>query len=362
MSRLNRMLAGVRVVDLTSYLPGPLATLLLADLGADVTKVEPPAGDPVRTLGPSDAAGRPVYYDAISAGKRSIALDLKAADGRDAFLALADAADVVIESFRPDVMPRLGLASATLRRRNPRLIYVSLSGYGRDGPHADEPGHDVNYLARAGALAANGAGGRPALIQPQLADCLGGLFGLTTLVAALFARERDGRGADIDIALADVVMPLQVFALAELGATGRSPQRERELLNGGAAYYRIYTTRDGAEVTLGAIEPKFWAAFCDAAGHPAWIARQAEPLPQVALIADVARFFAAHTLAECRARFERAQCCWTDMPTLADAVTSDYVRSRGLVRRAARGDAWHALYPARVDGEAPADRTPHADD
>src|SRR5207344_104147 len=121
---LNRFLGGVRVVDLTSYLPGPLATLLLADLGATVIKVEPPQGDAVRTLGPRDGAGRPAYYEAISAGKQSVTLDLKSAAGRAQFLALADSADVVIESFRPDVMPRLGLASSTLRERNPRLVYV----------------------------------------------------------------------------------------------------------------------------------------------------------------------------------------------------------------------------------------------
>ncbi|MEO5765130.1 MAG: CoA transferase, partial [Casimicrobiaceae bacterium] len=240
MSRLNQFLDGVRVVDLTSYLPGPLATLLLADLGATVIKVEPPQGDPVRTLGPRDRDGRPAYYEAICAGKESITLDLKSVEGRAQFLRLADAADVVIESFRPDVMPRLGLAPALLRERNPRLVYVSLSGYGRAGRQARDAGHDVNYLAGAGALAGNGAVGHASIFAPPVADCLGSMFGLATLLAALYARERDGRGADIDIALADVVMPLQTFALAELSATGRAPARERDLLNGGAAFYRIY--------------------------------------------------------------------------------------------------------------------------
>ena len=347
----------MRVVDLTSYLPGPLATLLLADLGATVIKVEPLQGDAVRTLGPRDGAGRPAYYEAISAGKQSVTLDLKSHDGRAAFLALADGADVVIESFRPDVMPRLGLASSLLRERNPRLVYVSITGYGRAGPNARDAGHDVNYLASAGALTGNGAGGRAAIFAPPIADCLGSMFGLSTLLAALYARERDGRGADIDIALADVVMPLQTFSLAEMGVTGRPPARERDLLNGGAAFYRIYVTADGAEVALGAIEPKFWAAFCDAAGYPEWIARQRDPLPQTSLIDEVTRYFASTSIADCRERFVPADCCWSELVTLDAAVASERMRARGLVRRDP-GGAWQALYPAWVDGEPPLSRKP----
>ncbi|MET0442088.1 MAG: CoA transferase [Casimicrobiaceae bacterium] len=357
MSRLNRFLEGVRVVDLTSYLPGPLATLLLADLGATVIKVEPPQGDAVRTLGPSDGDGRPAYYEAISAGKQSVTLDLKSHDGRAAFLVLADGADVVIESFRPDVMPRLGLASSLLRERNPRLVYVSITGYGRAGPNARDAGHDVNYLANAGALTGNGAGGRAAIFAPPIADCLGSMFGLSTLLAALYARERDGRGADIDIALADVVMPLQTFSLAEMGVTGCPPARERDMLNGGAAFYRIYVTADGAEVALGAIEPKFWAAFCDAAGHPEWIARQRDPLPQTSLIDEVSRYFASTSIADCRERFVPADCCWGELVTLDAAVASERMRARRLVRRDPAG-AWQALYPAWVDGEPPLLRKP----
>ncbi len=358
MSRLNHFLAGVRVVDLTSYLPGPLATLLLADLGATVTKVESPQGDALRTLGPRDRDGRPAYYEAISAGKQSIVLDLKTEAGRARFLALADAADVVIESFRPDVMPRLGLAPSTLRARNPRLVCVSISGYGRAGTHAGAAGHDVNYLAAAGALAGNGAAGRVQPFAPPLADCLGSMFALSTLLAALYARERDGRGADIDLALADVVMPLQTFALAELSATGRAPTREADLLNGGAAFYRIYTTADGVDVALGAIEPAFWAAFCHAAGHPEWIARQRDPLPQSALIEEVARCFAALPIAECRRRFVRADCCFTELVALDAAVDGNRVRERALVRRDAPDRPWQALYPAWVDGEPPESRKP----
>jgi crotonobetainyl-CoA:carnitine CoA-transferase CaiB-like acyl-CoA transferase len=357
MSRLNRFLDGVRIVDLTSYFPGPLATLLLADLGATVIKVEPPQGDAVRTLGPRDAEGRPAYYEAMSAGKQCVTLDLKSHEGRAAFLALSDGADVVIESFRPDVMPRLGLASSLLRERNPRLVYVSISGYGRTGPQAGDAGHDVNYLASAGALTGNGAGDSAAIFAPPIADCLGSMFGMSTLLAALYARERDGRGADIDIALADVVMPLQTFALAEMGASGSAPARERDLLNGGAAFYRIYVTSDGAEVALGAIEPKFWAAFCDAADHPEWTARHGELLPQTSLIDEVTRYFAATSIADCRKRFAPADCCWCELVALDAAVASERMRARRLVRRDSAG-AWQALYPAWVDGEPPLLRKP----
>lgn len=268
MSRLNRFVSGIRVLDLTRHLPGPLATLLLADMGAEILKIEGPAGDEIKSLGPRDAAGHSLYYEAISAGKRTLALDLKAPADRERFLALVDTADVLIESFRPDVMPRLGLASRTLRARNPRLIYASLSGYGRDGPLASAAGHDANYLAYAGALAGNGTVQESSLFYPPIADCLGSMFGLATILGALYARERDGHGCDIDIALADVIMPLQVFSLAELGATGKQPSRGADLLNGGWACYRIYATRDGREIALGAVEPKFWRAFCERASRP----------------------------------------------------------------------------------------------
>ena len=354
MSALNTWLQGVRVLDLSSYLPGPLATLFLADFGAEVVKIEAPRGDELRNLGPRDAQGRPIYYDAVNGGKTVRRMDLKDARVREDFLRLVDAADVLVETFRPGVMARLSLGYATLAARNPRLVYCSINGYGIGSALEQTAGHDVNYLALAGVLERNGDTA-PVCFEPPVADTTGSLYAVIAILGALRGRERTGRGCLIDLALADVAQPLQAFQVADFGARGASPSRNASYLNGGAAYYRIYATRDSRHVALGAIEPKFWKNFCDAAAHPAWAARQGEPLPQTVLARDVAAFLATLTLDECVARFTKADCCLAPVLTLGEALASAHVRERGLVRRADDGTL-QALFPARVDGAAPAPR------
>ena len=356
MSALNSWLAGIRVLDLSQYLPGPLATLFLADFGADVLKIEPPRGDEMRNLGPRDGTGRPLFYESVNGGKSVRRMDLKDPHAREAFLQLVDTADVLLETFRPGVMARLDLDYATLAARNPGLVYCSLSGYGVGGPLEQAAGHDANYLAQAGILDRNGDQA-PVYFDPPVADTTGSLFAVIAILGALRGRDRTGKGGEIDIGLADVAQPLQIFQVADYGARGHSPARNETYLNGGAAYYRIYATGDGRHVALGAIEDKFWRRFCEAAEHPEWIARANEPLPQHALIGDLAAYFATLTLAECNARFARADCCLAPILTVGEALESEHVRHRGLVRRAPAGDL-QALFPARVDGEAPATRTP----
>jgi crotonobetainyl-CoA:carnitine CoA-transferase CaiB-like acyl-CoA transferase len=359
MSALNGWLTGTRVLDLSSYLPGPLATLFLADFGADVLKVEAPRGDELHNLGPRDAQGRPIYYPSVNAGKSVRRMDLKDAAVRGDFLRLVDEADVLLETFRPGVMARLSLDYPTLSARNPRLVYCSINGYGVGSTLEPAAGHDINYLALAGVLERNGAAS-PVNFDPPVADTAGSLFAVIAILGALRGRERSGHGCMIDIALADVAQPLQAFRVADYGARGRSPSRNEAELNGGAAYYRVYATRDVGHVALGAIEPKFWTSFCNAAGHPEWGARHSEALPQHALTRDVAAFFAGVTLDECIARFAAADCCLTPVLTVAEALQSGHVRERGLVRRGAGGDL-QALFPARVDGEPPALRSPVRD-
>jgi alpha-methylacyl-CoA racemase len=356
MSALNGWLAGVRVLDLSQYLPGPLATLFLADFGADVLKIEPPRGDEMRNLGPRDAEGRPIFYEAVNGGKVVRRMDLKDPSARDEFLGLVDAADVLLETFRPGVMARLGLEYATLADRNPRLVYCSLSGYGIGSTLEQAAGHDANYLALAGVLERNGDA-TPMYFDPPIADTTGSLFAVIAILGALRCRERTGHGSLIDIALADVVQPLQMFQVADYGARGFSPSRNATYLNGGAAYYRIYATGDARHVALGAIESKFWKSFCVTAGHPEWVARQAEPLPQRDLTRDIAAFFATLTLDECVARFAKVDCCLAPVLSTGEALASAHVRERGLVRRGTAGDL-QALFPARVDGEPPATRPP----
>ena len=357
-SRLQGFLAGTRVLDLSRHLPGPLATLLLADMGAEVTKVESPEGDELRSIGPRGADGRPLFFDAINAGKRSIRLDLKRDEGKAKLRTLAAAADVLVESFRPGVMARLGLSAESLRAANPGLIVIAMSGYGQDGPLRDTAGHDANYLAANGILSSSSAAARMTYPFPPIADCTASMFAVSSILGALIARGRDGLGCEIDLALADVVMPFQIFGLAALGATGHVPRPETELLNGGWACYRPYQTRDRRDVTLGAIEPRFWNAFCRASERPDWIARHDEPLPQRALIAELDTHFAALSLDQCVARYAKADCCFMPVLDLQQAVDSDYMRERGLVRRHPAMNLFEAAYPVCVDGQRPALRRP----
>ena len=352
-SRLGLFARGVRVLDLSAFLPGPLASLLLADMGAEVLKIEPPAGDAMIGLGPRDSAGNPVFYEAVNASKTVRRMDLKHPAERAAFLELVRGFDVLIEGFRPGVMARLGLGYPVLRAINPGLILCSLSGYGAAGPMAMAAGHDANYLAGSGVMHRNGS--PPAFYDPPLADVSGSLFGVIAILGALRARDADGLGCEIDIGLGDTPMPLQLFQIAEHGATGAVPQPRATYLNGGAAYYQVYGTADGRHVALGAIEPKFWAAFCTAAGRPDWIARQTEPLPQASLIQDVAALLDTLPLDACVARFGPADCCLTPVLDLGEAIASPHHRGRGLVRTAADGTL-QALFPARVDGTPPASR------
>jgi crotonobetainyl-CoA:carnitine CoA-transferase CaiB-like acyl-CoA transferase len=351
-SRLGGFLAGVRVLDLSRHLPGPLATLLLADMGATVTKVEPPAGDELRQIGPVGPDGVSHAFRAVNAGKTTRRIDLKSPSGRAELLALAAEADVLVESFRPGTMERLGVDPATLRAAHPRLIYCAMSGFGRDGPDRDRAGHDLTYLALNGMLDAIGASG---VAYPPPADTSGALFAAIAILGALLGRAKDGQGCMIDLALADAPMPLLLFSLAELAASGARLGGPAGVLGGGAAYNAVYRTADDRQVVLAAIEPVFWAAFCGAAGRPDWLRRQADPLPQAALRAELAGMFAAMRLDDAVARFGPADCCFAPVVPLADAVRSPQALARALLPTGADGVV-QALFPAVVDGRAPRPR------
>ena len=351
-SPLHGFLSGIKVVDLSLYLPGPLASLMLADMGAEVLKIEPPGGDDMQTLGPRGPAGEALFYEAVNAGKTARRLNLKTDEGRAALLAETDRADIFIEGFRPGVLARLGLDTAMLRTRNPRLITCSISGYGAAGPSAQLAGHDANYMAATGILHRNGS--PPRVFDPPVADVTGSLFAAVAILGALQGRARSGQGCHIDLGLADVPMMLQLFELAGLRARGHSPAPDSTYLNGGAAYYRVYATADRRHVVLGAIERKFWAAFCNAAGRPQWIDRHGEALPQHALIADVASLLGGLTLAECAARFGAADCCFSPVLDLNEAAASPHHAQRGLVPEVS--GSLQALFPAWIDGNRPSPR------
>ena len=351
MTTVQTFLAGVKVVDLSHYIPGPFASLMLADMGAEVVKIEPPSGDGMQSLGPRDSEGRPIFYQALNASKSLRRLDLKTDSGRAALLDELVTADILIEGFRPGVMGRLGLDYETLRRHRPGLIYCSISGYGPAGPLAHAAAHDGNYLADSGTMHRNGAG-HPIFFDPPVADMSGALFAVIAILAALNGRRETGVGVHIELGLADALMPLQMLQIADWAINGTVPGPRSTYLNGGAAYYQVYATADARHVMLGAVERKFWSAFCAAAGHPEWIARQSEPIPQHRLTADVASFFAALTLEQATARFDGVDCCFSPVLDLGEALTSPQVVERGLVQGA------QALFPAKFDGQTTAARAP----
>jgi len=320
-------LSGVRVVDLTRLLPGPLATRHLAELGAEVIKIEGPADqgqdDGTRHMGRTAddvSAGRPsLVFRLLNAGKQLQQLDLRDASGRDAVLAMAREADVLIEGFRPGVMQRLGLGWDVLHAANPRLVVCAISGYGQQGPWSERAGHDINYIAMAGVLEQIATvDGEIALPNFQIGDLLGGTqAALAGVLAALVGAQRTGRGRFVDISMAHEVLRHHVLAAATLQATGRVPSPGRDLLSGGAPCYGVYRTADGRHLAVGALEHKFWQRLCEALGRPAWAehhwSRGEAPggAKAMALRAELAALFVAQPLAHWLALLEPADCCVT---------------------------------------------------
>ncbi len=266
---LARALRGIRVLDLSRLLPGPFLTMILADLGADVVKVEEPRrGDYMRDFPPrgDGASGR---YLSVNRNKRSVAMDLKDDRERERFLRMAGRADVVVESFRPGVMDRLGVGWDALSERSERVILCSISGYGQTGPYRDRAGHDINYLALAGVLGMSGQDpdGPPALAGVQIADLGGGaMWGALAVLAALIDRDRTGRGAHLDISMTEGALAMLAGEFGILGAEPSPPARGTGLLNGGAARYGVYRTSDGGYLSVGALEPQFLGRLAEAAG------------------------------------------------------------------------------------------------
>ena len=253
-------LEGIRVLDLSRLLPGPWCSMVLADLGADVIKVEEPnIGDYIRWF-PPRLGDQSAMFVNLNRNKRSITLNLRAAQGRDAFRRLAEKADVVLEGFRPGVMDRLGLGYAQLSALNPRLIYCSLTGYGQDGPYADRVGHDINYIGYAGVLGITGhRGGPPVVPGVQIADIGGGgMLATIGILAALMARERTGRGQFVDISMLDGVVSWLVLLGSAYFASGQQVRRGELLLSGAIPGYQVYETKDGKYLAAGALEEKFW--------------------------------------------------------------------------------------------------------
>jgi crotonobetainyl-CoA:carnitine CoA-transferase CaiB-like acyl-CoA transferase len=347
-------LAGVRVLDLSRLLPGPMCTLYLADLGADVVKIEDTdAGDYARGLD-APAGSTSAFYRAVNRGKRSVALDLKQDEGRDAFMCLARGANVMLESFRPGVVRALGVDYDAVARVNPAIVYCSLTGYGQDGPRAAMAGHDINYLGYAGVLDQTGVhGGPPALCNVQVADLLGGAASAAiAILAALVGASRSGRGRYIDVAMADASLAHNVFALHALEQRGTPPVRGADLLTGGVPCYGVYATADARFVAVGALEHKFWSALCNALGRPDLVEGRLARGDEGARVRDALQaVFVTATRDEWTARLAGVDCCVTPVLDIAEAMRDAQFSAREMVGR--RSDGTREIAPPfRMSGHA----------
>ena len=334
------VLEGVRVLDLSRLLPGGYATLVMADLGAQVDKLEDPrGGDYLRALGP-ELADVSAFFYALNRNKRSLALDLKRPEGIAAVRRLVRHYDVVVESFRPGVMDKLGLSWEVLSGENPRLVYCAISGFGQTGPDRLRSGHDIGYIARAGLLGYGGdPEGWPALPGGQVADVGGGsLFAVVGILAALYERERTGRGRLVDVSMTEGAMAfihMQLGARLAAGAAAVPLRRGAELLNGGAACYGVYRTRDGRYLAVGALEPKFFAGLCEAIGRPDLVdAGQDTGEAAARARSEIAAAIGARPLHEWIERFRSIDVCVEPVLEGVELEEDPQHRARGLFVRA----------------------------
>lgn len=324
------------MLDLSRHLPGPFLTRVLADLGADVVKVESPEGDPVRLTPPFVGAASAPFV-ALNHSKRAIAIDLKAEGGAELLRALAARADVVVESFRPGVLDRLGVGYAALSAVNPRLVLCSISGYGQEGPLHDAPGHDLGYLARCGALDLFGpAGAAPQVPGLQIADLGGGaLPAAVGVLAALHETQRTGKGRHLDVSMSRGVLALAGMEAARRGAGWIEP-RGQGALTGGLPCYRVYGTRDGRYMALAALEPKFFNDFCARAGCPELADRGLAVGEEGAeVMRQLERVFSERTQAEWIELLAGGESCCEPVRTLEEALADPAFA--GAVGRSAEG-------------------------
>jgi crotonobetainyl-CoA:carnitine CoA-transferase CaiB-like acyl-CoA transferase len=333
-------LDGVRVLDLTRLLPGAYCSLLLADMGADVVKVEPPgAGDYMRWYPPL-IDGQSVLFNALNRNKRSLVINLKSEAGRDLFKEMVREADVVVEGNRPGVMERLGLGWPVLREINPRLVMCAITGYGQTGPWAQRAGHDLNYMAVAGALSLNArAGEAPHPLAVQVADIGGGGQGAAlAILGALLEVARGGSGRFLDVSMTDGAFTWLAVPLSQVRAEGQTIPRGQHRLTGRYACYGVYECADGRFMSVGALEPKFWRALCEALERPDLIEQQyIEGEAQERLRSELTSLFAGRPRAEWEERLAGLEVCCEPVLELDEVARHPQIESRQLVRESPFG-------------------------
>ncbi|MEO1687998.1 MAG: CoA transferase [Pseudomonadota bacterium] len=326
-------LSGVRVLDLSMFLPGPHLTMMMADHGADVIKVEPPSGEPVRELGYRAPDGASVWFRNTHRGKRSVVLDLKTDAGREALLTLAETADVFVEAFRPGVVDRLGVGPQAVRARNPRLVYLSIAAFGQTGPWARRPAHDPAIQALAGTSSMNlGSDDAPTMMGVPAADLASSLMGFGAVCMALLRRESTGRGDVVDLSMHDALMAWLPNVTGPVFAEGRAPVAKQERSLGGSAFLNHYRTADDLWVCLGGVEHKFVRNLLNALHRPDLIPAAEGPPgdAQAPVMAFLRETFATRTRAEWEAWFEGRDICFAPVLDLAEAFASPQVEARAM--------------------------------
>jgi len=326
-------LSGVRVLDLTRLLPGAMATLHLADMGADVIKIEDTvAGDYSRTMG-RVREGMSDSFRLLNRNKRAMRLDLKQPRGREAFLKLAERADVVVEGFRPGVVAKLGVGYDAVSAVNGRIVYCSISGYGQDGPYAQRAGHDINYIGYAGVGDQIGPAEAPVVPNFQIADLLGGaLVPAMGILAALVDARSSGRGRYVDVSMTDAALAHAVFPLLGFFEGGKAPARGTGMLDGGLPCYNVYRTKDGRFMAVGALERKFWATLCDILGCPELKEKHiVYGADAESVKARLERIFGSRTQREWTEVFAGADCCVSPILRIDEALANEQLRARKML-------------------------------
>lgn len=341
-------LRGLKVLDLSLFLPGPHLTMMMADHGAHVIKIEPPGGEPVRNVGLRQN-GQTVWFRNTHRNKRSVMLDLKTAAGRDSLLALAAAADVLVEAFRPGVTERLGISYATIAARNPGIVYCAISAFGQTGPKRARPAHDLAIQADSGTLSVNlGTDGQPAMPGVPAADMAGSLMALSGILMALYRRHASGLGDYLDLSMQDALIAWLPNALGPVLAEQRDPVPKQERSWGGGAFYQIYATQDHAHLVLGGGEHKFVERLMHALGRADLVEACLQPpgAAQDEARQFLAQRFAQQTLAQWTPLLDALDICWSPVRSLTAALSEAHVAARQMLQADAAGNR-HLGIPIR---------------
>lgn len=360
-------LAGVRILDLSQYLPGPAAMLMLAQLGAQVVKIEPPQGDPARHMGERRRRSSQVFV-ALQRGKNLLTLDLKQPEDKARLLQMAGEADALVEGFRPGVMERLGLGWETLRAGNPRLVLCSISGYGQQGLHRQRAGHDINYLGYAGVLDQSiDREGRPVLSGLPVADLMGGAqTAVIGLLAALLAARQTGRGSHVDVSMTSAMFASNILAAAAANVSSANASGDgasnaqvstadapgKGLLTGGAPCYNVYRTADARFMAVGALEHRYWAETCEVLQRPDlagkhWSLGQSPGSPEALEVrAELDRIFSGKTLAQWVEIFDAHDCCVTPVLTMREAMRHPMFVDDGMVQTHVDAEEGESRFPS----------------